>query len=45
MTEVTTHRYFFDNSEAGEGERLAGIQAAFDPGTFRHLADLGVGEG
>ncbi|MGH9038980.1 MAG: class I SAM-dependent methyltransferase [Acidimicrobiia bacterium] len=37
--------YIFDNSDEREAERLAGIQAAFDPGTFRHLAELGVGEG
>ncbi|MGH8993609.1 MAG: class I SAM-dependent methyltransferase [Acidimicrobiia bacterium] len=37
--------YIFDNSDEHEAERLAGIQAAFDAGTFRHLSDLGVGEG
>ncbi len=37
--------YIFANSDDREGRRLAGIQAAFDPGTFRHLADLGVAEG
>jgi SAM-dependent methyltransferase len=37
--------YIFDNSDEREGERLAGIQTAWDPGTFRHLRDLGVGEG
>lgn len=37
--------YMFDNSDEREAERLAGIQAAWDPGTFRHLTDLGVGEG
>jgi SAM-dependent methyltransferase len=37
--------YIFDNSDEREGERLGGIQAAFDAGTFRHLTDLGVGEG
>ncbi|MGH8974115.1 MAG: class I SAM-dependent methyltransferase [Acidimicrobiia bacterium] len=37
--------YIFDNSDEREGERLAGIQAAWDAGTFRHLSDLGVGAG
>ena len=37
--------YIFDNSDEREGERLAGIQAIFDPGTFRHLTDLGVATG
>lgn len=37
--------YIFDNSDEREAERLAGIQAAWDPGTLRHLADLGVDEG
>jgi SAM-dependent methyltransferase len=37
--------YIFDNSDEREGARLAGIQAAFDPGTFRHLTDLGVAPG
>ena len=37
--------YIFDNSDAHEAERLAGIQAAFDAGTFRHLTELGVGDG
>ncbi|MGH9038062.1 MAG: class I SAM-dependent methyltransferase [Acidimicrobiia bacterium] len=37
--------YIFDNSDEGEAERLAGIQAAWDAGTFRHLTDLGVDEG
>jgi SAM-dependent methyltransferase len=37
--------YIFDNSDGREAERLAGIQAAWDPGTFRHLTDLGVDEG
>ncbi|HEY3240697.1 MAG TPA: class I SAM-dependent methyltransferase [Acidimicrobiia bacterium] len=37
--------YIFDNSDEREAERLAGIQAAWDAGTFRHLTDLGVGHG
>lgn len=45
MEQTAQSPYLFDNAEAGEGERLAGIQAAWDPGTFRHLAALGVGEG
>lgn len=41
----TRSRYLFDNSEEGEGDRLAGIQAAFDPGTRHHLERIGVGPG
>ena len=37
--------YVSDNSWEGEGERLAGLEAAFDPGTRRHLEALGVKEG
>ncbi len=37
--------YIFNNSDEREGARLAGIQAAFDPGTFRHVTDLGVAPG
>lgn len=44
MAEPTTP-YIFDNSDEREAERLAGVQAAWDAGTFRHLADLGVAEG
>jgi SAM-dependent methyltransferase len=42
---AATPYFFGDNSAEHEAGRLAGIQAAFDAGTFRHLADLGVGEG
>lgn len=45
MASTTDARYIFGNSDPREGERLAGIQAAWDTGTFRHLSDLGVGEG
>lgn len=45
MPEAAATPYIFDNSDEHEAERLAGIQAAFDAGTFRHLTDLGVGEG
>jgi SAM-dependent methyltransferase len=45
MTATTETPYIFGNSDEREGERLAGIQAAWDPGTFRHLSDLGVAEG
>jgi SAM-dependent methyltransferase len=44
VTEPATP-YIFDNSDEREAERLAGIQAAWDAGTFRHLTHLGVGEG
>jgi SAM-dependent methyltransferase len=37
--------YPLDNSWEGEGDRLAAIEAAFDPGTRRYLEALGVGPG
>lgn len=38
-------RYLFDHSWEREGERLAGIQAMFDPGTHHVLTTLGLTEG
>ena len=40
-----TSTYLFGPNSEAEGERLAGIQQAWDPGTFRHLTGLGVSEG
>jgi SAM-dependent methyltransferase len=37
--------YVFDHAWEGEGRRLAGVQAAFDPNTIRHLEALGVKPG
>jgi SAM-dependent methyltransferase len=37
--------YIFDNGYRDERERLAGLEAIYDPGTFRSLSDLGVGPG
>ena len=37
--------YVFDNSWEKERERLAGLEAALDPGTVRHLEAIGVGAG
>jgi SAM-dependent methyltransferase len=37
--------YVFDNSWEKERERLAGLEIALDPGTMRHLAEIGVGPG
>lgn len=37
--------YVFDNSWEKERERLAGLEAALDPGTTRHLDAIGVGPG
>lgn len=45
MATPTESRYLFDHSWEGEGDRLAGIEAVFDPGTHRHLAALGLDEG
>ncbi|MGH9042095.1 MAG: methyltransferase [Acidimicrobiia bacterium] len=38
-------RYVFDHSWEGERARLAALEAAFDPGTTRHLDAVGVGVG
>ncbi len=37
--------YVFDNSWEKERERLAGLEVALDPGTTRHLTEIGVGPG
>lgn len=38
-------RYLFDNRRPEAGERFAALADLFDPWTFRHFDDLGVGEG
>lgn len=45
MTTSAEGRYLFPHSWDGEGERLAGIAAAFDPVSIRHLIARGVGDG
>ena len=37
--------YVFDNSWEKERERLAGLEVALDPGTTRHMTEIGVGPG
>ena len=37
--------YAYDHAWARERERLAGLEAALDPGTREHLTRLGVGPG
>ena len=37
--------YVFDNTWEKERERLAGIEALYDPGTTRHMDAIGVGPG
>ncbi len=37
--------YIFDNAWQLERERLAGLEATYDPGTIRHLETIGVTEG
>ena len=37
--------YLLDNAWQQQRQRLAGLEAWFDPGTIRHLEDLGVREG
>lgn len=39
------NRYLFDNRHREAGERFAALAELFDPWTFRHFDDLGVGEG
>jgi SAM-dependent methyltransferase len=37
--------YVFDNAGAQAGARFSALGALFDPGTIRHLTDLGVAKG
>jgi SAM-dependent methyltransferase len=37
--------YTFDNSGAQAATRFAALAAIFDPGTIRHLQDIGISEG
>jgi SAM-dependent methyltransferase len=39
---TTKYRYAFDNAAPNERERLAALEAVFDPLTVRHLGALGV---
>jgi SAM-dependent methyltransferase len=41
----TDGEYLLANRRAQVGERLAALAALFDPSTFRHLDDLGLGPG
>jgi SAM-dependent methyltransferase len=38
-------RYLFDNRRPEAGDRFAALAELFDPWTFRHLDDLGLGAG
>ena len=40
-----TDGYLLDNRQTEAGQRLAALAAVFDPTTFRHMEDLGVGPG
>jgi SAM-dependent methyltransferase len=40
-----SYRYLLENRRPEAGERFAALAALFDPWTFRHLDDLGLGEG
>ena len=42
---VVVNRYLLENRRPEAGERFAALAALFDPWTFRHLDDLGLGEG
>src|SRR5437764_7115866 len=37
--------YLLDNAWQQQRQRLAGLEAWFDPGTIRHLEEVGVREG
>jgi SAM-dependent methyltransferase len=39
------NRYLLDNRRPEAGERFAALAELFDPWTFRHLDDVGLGEG
>lgn len=39
------NRYLLDNHKPEAGERFVALAELFDPWTFRHLDDLGLGEG
>ncbi len=39
------NRYLLDNRRPQAGERFAALAELFDPWTFRHLEDVGLGEG
>jgi SAM-dependent methyltransferase len=39
------NRYLLDNQRPQAGERFEALATLFDPWTFRHLDDLGLGEG
>lgn len=39
------NRYLLDNRRPEAGERFVALAELFDPWTFRHLDDLGLGEG
>ncbi|MBD0741876.1 methyltransferase domain-containing protein [Streptomyces sp. CBMA152] len=45
MTTETTSEYLMDSADPDERARLRAIEDAYDPGTLRHLAALGVREG
>src|SRR3954464_3643195 len=36
-------RYLFDNDARQAGDRFGALESLFDPVTFRHLGDLGIG--
>src|SRR5262245_1258434 len=42
---VPVNRYLLDNSRPEAGDRFVALAELFDPWTFRHLDDLGLGEG
>jgi SAM-dependent methyltransferase len=38
-------RYLLDNQQPEAGERFGSLSVLFDPSTFRHIGDLGIGAG
>ena len=42
---ASEHGYLLDNQQAEAGARFDALSAIFDPSTFRHIDDLGIGVG
>jgi len=42
---VSDHGYLLDNRAEAAGRRFEALSAIFNPSTFRHIADLGIGRG
>ncbi|MEV5609206.1 methyltransferase domain-containing protein [Streptomyces sp. NPDC052225] len=45
MTQSGGHAYLLDNRQAEAGRRFNALSTLFDPTTFRHIEQLGIGSG